>query len=335
MAENDRVGFYEIAPSGFNPLNATPDELYRYGIPQRPDADTEPGLFAFWNDLVSPGFSAVRPTFSSPPSSGGPLDSMLNWSGALIPTPWPKRIFLAAAEWKAPKVSLPSAAALSTPSGEHKALIWVGLDGRNGMSPRISLPQIGTGHQIGTDAKSGVSHFAWWDWWRNRPDDPPERRTLPDGSQNGKITQIDNLPVEADDVILAGLEVQVSEDVLFFIKNQTKGQFRSFLAKRQPLGDIEPLGSSAEWIVERPTDPASRKFHALPNYGSVNFRHCVARAADAPLAPGRLMTPADTTVMIEMRENFADPDRTVIVSRAKRRQDPDGATGVTCTFNEP
>jgi hypothetical protein len=127
----------------------------------------------------------------------------------------------------------------------------------------------------------------------------------------------------------------ISEDVLLFIKNQSTGEFRSFLARRQPLGDIEPLGSSVEWVVERPTHPTSGKLHALPDYGSVDFRHCVARAADGPLAPGRLMTLADSALMIDMREAFADPYRTFQVSRATRRQGPKGPVGVTCTFQPP
>jgi hypothetical protein len=146
---------------------------------------------------------------------------------------------------------------------------------------------------------------------------------------------IDNLPIDAGDEILAGLAVLISEDVLYFIKNQSTGEFRSFLGKRQPLGDIEPLGSSAEWVVERPTDPDSRKLFPLPAYGSVDFRYCLARAAEGPHAPGRLMTLADNALMIQMREVFADPYRTAIVSRAELRQDPDGSLGVTCTFQEP
>ena len=318
MPENDRYGFYDVVPHGLNLLDASRDQLDRYGIPQKP---AEPSLFEFWKKLVSPHFSAKRPTFSSldPPLIGDALQSMFNWSGALIPTPWPKRFILAAAGWIAPDVRLPSAKALFTPSDEHKSLIWVGLDGHNGMLPNISLPQIGTAHQPGGE------HFAWWDWWRK----------LPDASPKTKVTRIDDFAIGPGNEILAGLAVLISEDVLFFIKNQSTGDFRSFLAKRQPLGDIEPLGSSVEWVVERPTDPTSGNFYALPAYGSVDFKYCVARAADGPLAPGRLMTLADSTLMIDMREAFADPYRTAQVSRATRRQDPDGSIGVTCTFHDP
>ena len=147
---------------------------------------------------------------------------------------------------------------------------------------------------------------------------------------------IHNLPIDAYHEVLAGLAVLPSEDVLFFIKNQSTGQFRSFLAKRHKLGDIEPLGSSVEWVVERPTEPTSGKFYPLVAYSPpVDFKDCLAVAADRPCGPGRrLMTLADNGRMIKMREAFGNPYRTFYVSRA-RRDDSDGSIGITCTFNEP
>jgi hypothetical protein len=350
MLENDRYDTYEVVPTGFNPLDAPLDQLDLYGIPQRPDATAEPSLFEFWKKLVSPRFSSRRPTFSSIetpttsswetlakvstarpsklPSREGNVEWKWNWSGAIVCPPWPKRIVFATAGWIVPDVNRPSARALFTHSHSEipKSLVWVGLDGHNGSLPKISLPQIGTAQWL------GGPHFAWWDWWRNFPKSSPKAVTKPSPRA---VTRIDDFAIEGGDEILAGLAVLISEDVLFFIKNQTKNEFRSFLAKRQALGDIEPLGSSVEWVVERPTEPNSGKFHPLADYGSVKFKYCLAVAADQPLAPGRLMTLADNGRMIKMREAFANPYRTVYVSRAERRQDPDGSVGVTCTFHQP
>jgi hypothetical protein len=331
MLENDRCGLYEVVPTDFNLLDASPAVLDRYGIPQKPDVITEPELFAFWTELVSQPFSAKQPTFDDidPPSAGGALQSMLNWSGALISTPWPQRFVFAAAGWNVPDVRPPSASALDTHADDPKSLLWVGLDGRNGTLPNISLPQIGTGHWPNRAPK----HFAWWDWWHNTPSDEATTKS-PAPPKPQAITLIDNLPINKGNKILAGLAVQVSGDVLYFIKNQSTGEFRSFLV-RQPPGDIEPLGSSVEWVLERPTDPGSGDLFPLPEYDPVDFRYCLARAADRPVGSGRLMTLADNALMIEMRESFANPERTVIVSRAEPRQDPDGSAGVTCTFQQP
>lgn len=327
MTENDHYGFYDVVPKRFNLLTAKPDELDLYGIPQKPDATTEPSLFAFWKKLVSPPFSARRPTFKSidPRSAGGPLESMLNWSGGLVSAPLSKRIVFAAGGWIAPSVSLPSAPALFTDSDDPKSLVWVGLDGRDGTLPNISLPQIGTGHWPGHEQHE---HFAWWEWWRG----PSPEAALTEPSRE-EITRIANFPIKAGDEILAGIAVLISEDVLYFIKNQTTGQFRSFLGRPPP--GVDPVGSSVEWVMERPTHPGSGKLFPLAAYGSVDFKHCLARAADKPEAPGRLMTLADNPLMIHMREAFADPYRIVHVSRATLRQDPDGSIGVTCTFHDP
>jgi hypothetical protein len=349
MSENSRYSFYEVVPDDYDLLGAPSDQLDRYGIPQKPDADAEPSLFEFWKRLVSRPFSAKQPTFSStyPPSrtelrsftlhssrrgsmreagvvpSRGTLESSLNWSGALISPPSTKRIVLASAGWIAPNVRTPKAKARFRHSDDSKSLVWVGIDGHNGRLPTISLPQIGTAHWPGGQPQ----HFAWWDWWRKSS--PEDAITEPIKA----ITKIDHFPINAGDEVLAGLVVMPSEDIQFFIKNQSTGEFRSFLAK--PLPNIEPTGSSVEWVVERPTHPTSGKFHLLADYGSVDFKYCMALAADRPLAPGRLMTLADNGRMIKMREAFEKPYRTFYVSRAKRRRDPGGSIGVTCTFNEP
>jgi hypothetical protein len=325
MSENVRYEIYKEVPAGCNLLDAPPGELDLYGIPQKPDASVEPRLFEFWNILLSPPFYPKTPTFTfvgvpfqtQPPST---LESNLNWSGAVVSPPWPQRMVFAAAGWIAPKVKRPSAPALFTHSDDPKSLVWVGLDGHNGRLPKISLPQIGTFHRPDS-WEPGPRHFAWWSWWHH--------------DWNERITAIDDFDIDAGHEIMAGLVVLISKDILFFIKNQSTGEYRSFCA-RQPPADIEPLGSSAEWVVERPTDPTSDELYPLASYGSVAFKYCFALAADGPLAPGRrLMTLADNGRMIKMREAFEDPYRTVYVSTAKRRRDDDGSIGVTCTFHEP
>jgi hypothetical protein len=259
-------------------------------------------------------------------SRGGTIQSSLNWSGAIISPQWPKRFILATAGWKAPTVRQASMPPLYTHPGDSKVLVWVGLDGHNGRLPRISLPQIGTAHF------SDGTHFAWWDWWSN-----PPKKPIPNLPSKHAITKIEDFEVLPEHEILAGLTVLISQDVLFFIKNQHTGQFRSFLAK-QPSGTLQ-LGSSAEWVVERPTEPNSSDFHALADYGTVNFKHCMAVAADGPVTPARrLMTFADNGRMMKMREIFQpSPDRCCVtyVSRAKRRRDKDGSIGVSCTFHDP
>jgi peptidase A4-like protein len=325
MSENHRYETYKAAiPPRYNLLDAPQRELDLYGIPPRPDSSAEGQYFKFWKELVSPPFHRREPQFhildlpfqTQPPSN---LESSLNWSGAVVSPPWPKRITLAVAGWIVPEVNPPSLPALFTQAGTPKTLVWVGLDGHNARLPKISLPQIGTYHTI--DGSSEDQHFAWSSWWHH-------------SSQQQTVSKITNFEIYPGQEIMAGLWVMISGDVSFFIKNQSTGEFRPFVCK-QPLADIEPLGSSAEWVVERPTEPTTGKLYPLAAYGSVDFKYCMARAADKPLGPGPLMTLAQNGRMIKMREAFADPYRTVYVSRAKQRRDRDGSIGVTCTFHEP
>jgi hypothetical protein len=325
MSENVRCETYKEIPPGYNLLDAPPGDLDLYGIPQRPDAIAEPGLFAFWKKLVSPPFRLIEPDdhgFVGPPFQTQPpatFESSLNWSGAVVSPPPSKRFIFAVAGWIVPEVARPSAPALFTHEDVPKSLIWVGLDGHNGRLPKMSLPQIGTAHR--PDGPPGQRHFAWWYWWYHGSDK--------------EVAPISNLKIRPGNEILAGLQVLISKDVLFFIKNQSTGDFCRLCAPQPPV-DIEPLGSSAEWVVERPTDAKSLELWPLADFGSVDFKYCFAVAADAPLAPERhLITLADNGIIINMRESFANPYRTVYVSRAKERQDSDGSVGVTCTFHEP
>nr|WP_249776496.1 G1 family glutamic endopeptidase [Leifsonia sp. C5G2] len=48
-----RVRLRPPAPTGFDPFDATPQELARHGLPRRPDAATEGGLAALWEQKAA------------------------------------------------------------------------------------------------------------------------------------------------------------------------------------------------------------------------------------------------------------------------------------------
>jgi len=54
----DRLGDFEDPPEDLDLLVATPDQLFLYGIPPRPDPDREHELYHVWLSFFSP-----RPTF--------------------------------------------------------------------------------------------------------------------------------------------------------------------------------------------------------------------------------------------------------------------------------
>ena len=113
----------------------------------------------------------------------------------------------------------------------------------------------------------------------------------------------------------AGVTVQSADEVRFYIKNQTTGLFTTFLVIAP--GPIIPLGSTAEWIMERPSVVGQRRMYPLPRFTDVAFRHCFARSAST--IRGTLTTQRlDNARAIWMYEMFPNPHRTSFVSIPKK-----------------
>jgi hypothetical protein len=122
---------------------------------------------------------------------------------------------------------------------------------------------------------------------------------------------IPNIPVSVKDEIIAGLTLRSADEMQFFIKNQTTGLFTTFLVVAP--GPILPLGSTAEWIMERPTVINDHRLYPLPSYDDVVFRDCFAQSAssiESPATTRRLDRPR----LIRMLEIFPTPYRTSFVS---------------------
>ena len=270
MSENDRYGLYEAVPAGFNLLEAPPASSISMAFRKNRMSSRSRACSQFWKKLVSPPFSAsaadVRAARSVHPwDSVRTSNRCLNWSGAVISPPWPKRIILAVAGWIAPKVSHAVRAGTFHARGRIQNR-WYGWASTATMAGCRKFRFLKSALPPAT-ARSEPQHFAWWDWWHHSPDGAEDR-----SRRLGELRQF-----RPGDEILAGLRFMISGDVLFFIKNQSTGEFRSFLAKPPPLGDIEPLGSSVEWVVERPTEPDQPaiciRFRPMD---PVDFRYCVA-----------------------------------------------------------
>jgi hypothetical protein len=57
------IKVHPLPPDGFNPRAATPIELRRYGLPQRPDPAIRPQLAARWDEIFSRKLTHITPTF--------------------------------------------------------------------------------------------------------------------------------------------------------------------------------------------------------------------------------------------------------------------------------
>ena len=59
----ERIRTHPLPPAGFNPRTASPLELRRHGLPQRPDPKIRPKLAALWDDIFSRKLTYITPTF--------------------------------------------------------------------------------------------------------------------------------------------------------------------------------------------------------------------------------------------------------------------------------
>jgi peptidase A4-like protein len=319
-----RAHTFPLPPAEFDPLSATDSELERHGLPPRPDARAEPALFMFWERICGPPFRVVSPEFpreASPRalpfllfrhsagrrkqiSSRGRRENSRNWSGAYVTPPHPNRFVSVTGAWKVPKPSVPTV----LPEGavpdndEYRSSTWIGIDGHRSY-PRSSLPQIGTSQFVSiVGGKTTVTMGAWWQWWVKDENFPP--------------VEILNFPVAFDDEILASLYVQSADEVILNLKNQTTGLFTTFLVVAP--GPIVPLGSTAEWIMERPTQLHSTRMYPMPHCTDVEFSHCLAKSAPA-IGGNTTSQNLDNARLIRMYEVFPNPHRIAFVSQPEKR----------------
>ncbi|HMA74041.1 MAG TPA: G1 family glutamic endopeptidase [Xanthobacteraceae bacterium] len=330
-----RVRTFEPPPADFDPLTATNSQLAQYGLPARPNPRTEPEFFQFWGLMLGSPLHVEIPEFPEkvPGTDDPPEDFLLhqlyqlgagqrrdirtrhsensrNWSGAYITPHRPNRFVHIAGGWQVPEPSLPAVVPEDV-QDEYRSSTWIGIGGQRAY-PGSSLPQIGTS-QFLTIGSSEPTIGVFWEWWVKGSVHPYPPVPILNFTKSAKRK------IKADDEILASLTVQDGWNVLFHIKNQTTGLFVTFLVS-PPSDPIVALGSTAEWIMERPTYFKKRDLYPLPRYTDIMFRYCLARSA--PPSGGAVTNhKLDNARLIRMYEMFAAPHRLAFVSQAEKTSD--------------
>ena len=310
--------FFPIPPEGFDPQTAKPEQLEEFGIPPRPDPKVQRELATFWKTMYALPLEFIK---ASPESfsfareeiiisdklrvaPGVGRESSLNWSGAYITPRNGQRFTEVHGAWNVPLVTAPSGMASTA---ELHSSIWIGLDGMRRYLDS-SLPQIGTAQILNAPTLPPVSTSTWWQWWLRDHSFPPI--TLP-------------LVVEPGHRVMCSLIVMSDTSVKFIIENRTSNKifppFTMPAPKTDPPGSIQVTvsGATAEWIVERPTNPATGELYELPDYDAVDFTNCLAVSAGVPLGPGRDQT-LEGARLINMYKVERNPSRTVVISKAER-----------------
>jgi hypothetical protein len=310
-------------PAGFDPLEASQEELDEFHLPLRPDPIRAPRSLANWLRAMSkPLFfpddklttaelftaSPLRSLHQHRGTSTVTQESSQNWSGGYARPRNFDAMTLVEARWTVP---LPAPAGPG--NGTFASSAWVGLDGHDPASR--SLPQIGTGHYVTVTAGVAVPDlFAWWEWWGR--DDPHKQQI-----------RIAAVPVMAGDTVYARIHALGPKTVRLFIKNETTGQAIGFDYTVQTPVAVGPNplpphveGRTADWILERPALPDHQpiKLFTLADYGEATFCDCNAATGD-----GALQRELDLRRARLIRMNVWDDKAEIghVVSQSQRKGD--------------
>lgn len=251
-AAGGQIRLHPLPPDGFDPRAASPRELRRYGLPQRPDPARHPKLAARWEEIFSRRLTHITPTFQPmhgllpgierrrPPRRDLVTYTLPTWSGAVVHTTPGETFTWVLGQWNVPNV-----APAADGQGDWYSLAWIGIDGNT------DVTQIGTLQSVSTDAHGNVSKncYAWYEWYPN------------------SWTAITNLPVEFGDTMLGLICLDSPTEAFFNLLNLTKGTNAGFTFTAP--ANIASFENQVEWILERPEIGGVNP--PLPNFGEIYF----------------------------------------------------------------
>lgn len=234
----------------WDPTLASDDELKHYGIPERP-ADKE--SLKQWESMVK-GKMYIKPSFTPIKSSSHKVKfntyaNTQNWSGYVkkCKTGYTLKSVLGTWTVKTASATLGNRPADSAP--------WVGLGGYAPLNS--ALAQAGTVSNVTSGGTS--EYYTWFEVIGTNLDE--------------SAYKLDNMATSPNDSITINVFVSyVSStdltNINYYIVNNTTNTYTSFskVASGNYTGQNQ-LGSSAEWILERPE-------LNLTNFGSVLFSNC-------------------------------------------------------------
>ncbi len=308
-----------------DPGMADEKTLREFGLPPKPDPRTHPRLHAIWTETFGrplrfsgdagkrgkntrPAAARNASTATPNPLSATRLEDSPNWSGASITANHGRTFQQIWGQWNVPEPKPPVPATRT--ATKYQCAAWIGLDGQR-LYRHSTLPQAGTLQEVTVTAKKKpvFRTQAWVQWWvRGDPD------TLP--------VFLDDFPVEHGDTICCVLRAITPITVLVNFVNRNKAVAASLeiTAPHDMPPDNSPIsigGSTAEWVMERPTNPNTNELSPFPDYGAVQFKMCHAVEAFADLASPveRNLEVANYFRMFKVRP---DPQRTTFISVPRR-----------------
>jgi hypothetical protein len=278
------VTIFAAPPSGFNPLTATNRELLSYGLPQRPDASADPKALEHWQrgmSALQSCYQHSQPTVAGRSTSTGaqscratdvtalsasslpmvpghrPVSAnadgttaagSLNWSGIAQTnklTKWNNNTSFTEVEsvWNLPVANHPFGN-IPCSDGPWWEVTWNGIDGfSNG-----DVVQGGSSsYWDGGGCSGSVQTYAWVEW-----------------APSYSILSINNTANAGDDMWVITYGTAGTAEQTVFVEDITQQWSGTFGLVYQSGPGL--VGSSAEYIVERPCCAGSGNYYPLGNY---------------------------------------------------------------------
>jgi hypothetical protein len=264
-------GVYALPPppENFYPLTANNRILKMYGLPSRPDAKKNPQALRAWKRALSrpigrfiqPVFTAVPEVTRGRPRPRGPgstFNAGSTWAGCILSgnnwaTVW--------ARWTVPMVIPPANPGSQT---EWQCSTWVGIDSS---LPDNDILQAGTHQGIAGSGEVFVgTSYAWWEWFVDEKNAPPEQLITGRCGTNFPIGFGDTV-----DVLVGGSD----QGGYIQFSNVSRSLYTAF-AVPIPANAVFK-GNFIEWILEQPltqlAGATTKTRLPLPDFGTVTFHN--------------------------------------------------------------
>ena len=261
-----RVKTHPLPSAHFDPRSASPTELRRYGLPQRPDESIRPELAALWDKIHSHELTYITPTFQ-------PVEELLpgirvpvgpsrdveltvtdpHWSGCVVHAPAGQTFTWVFGQWNVPDVQPPGPG-----EGKWYSFAWIGIDGARKPDNTSDVTQIGTIQYVSRDGDGNISKqcYAAREWFSDEP-----------GSGDTSWKKIPNLPVNFGDTMIGLICMESTTDAWASLTNLTTRHHVSFDFSAPPNTTSDE--NQAEWIMECPG--VKNVPQVLPNFGEIYF----------------------------------------------------------------
>lgn len=295
-------------PDDVNLLELRDEELEGFSLPRRYDPIRTPRAHANWVRALS---SPVRSLKSGraelrvlrPPVAGrlgrhaATTVASHNWSGYCVQRLGKERITSVQGIWRVPMVL--DGRPPGPVTGEWKSSVWVGLDGY--LPASRSMPQIGTEQRRLADGTTTYSAWVWW-WGLGQPLSLPPPIAI---------------NIDHGNLIYAQVQEQGLTKANLLLKNLMTGETRSFTVTCKDFGghDYEVEGRTAEWVLEAPTHPGSRRIFTLPDYQQALFLSCNCVSLDGT-TPSERQPDSGTGIRMVDWDHHLRPGKPISVPRS-------------------